>query len=119
MLPKNATGKRAAPPEVAPITYEGVQYSVAYEGVGGPEASCAVLAHNIGTSELLWKTVIYRVRYDEKKETDVQDIRPRSIAIEGNDIVVTNERSEVFHLNRATGHKAIAEYELQGKQNLK
>ena len=104
MASKKAMAKRAEPPAVRPITYKGVQYEVLYEPVGGKEAVCSVIARETGAAKPRWKTVLYRIRYDKKMETDVQDAWPRSLGVEGRDVVVVNERNEVFRADRVYGN---------------
>ena len=106
MVPKKAMSKRATPPDVAPVVSRGVEYAAEYEGVGGQEAVCAVVARDPKTGQRLWKTVVYRIRYDKKMETDVQDVWPRFLSIEGKELVVTNESDERFRLNLLTGRKS-------------
>jgi hypothetical protein len=103
MTPRKSMAKRVAPPELPSITHEGVSYSAVYVGVGRDEPVCTVNAVDAKSGEQIWKTDLYHVRYDKFKETDVQDVWPRSMSIDGDDLRIENEKSQTFWLNLRTG----------------
>lgn len=90
------SAKRLAPRPVTPVIVNSVEYSAPVDFVG------VVVATDVSSREVLWKKRIYRIRYLPFLETDVQDVYISSLSIEGNALIVANERGCQFALDLAT-----------------
>jgi len=84
--------KRCAPSVIAPIVYKSVEYSVSAEG-NRRQFSVYVVATRLTGERRTWKHLLYRIRYKPGLERDVQEVHPVSMKMEGDIIVVTDERS--------------------------
>ena len=51
------------------------------------------------SGELIWSRQIYTVKYDPDLEGDVQDVFIKSITVQGNHLIITNERNSKYQLN--------------------
>jgi hypothetical protein len=100
--------KRAAPPQVLPVTLNGVQFTVRNQ----PDTMGVVTATDIRTGKKLWEKKLYTVILIPGLEKDVQwvfitkmEIHPLSGSKSDHSTTlrVTNEHGEIFHLDPATG----------------
>lgn len=68
--------KRVAPPEVEPVTIGKLRVEAIHWGKerGLPQNGGYILARDADSGKELWTLRIYRIDYDEKMESDVQDI---------------------------------------------
>jgi len=61
-----------------------------------------VVATDQPSRKKLWQKRIYRVTRNPALESDVQDVFITSLAIEGNALIIRNERGEQFVLELST-----------------
>jgi hypothetical protein len=98
--------KRVGPPAVEPVTVDGVRYEAPPWGRerGLDQNGGYVVATDASSGRELWKARIYRIDYDPKLESDVQDIFIKSIVLgaDGRELVVTDERDRKFVLDLTT-----------------
>jgi hypothetical protein len=91
-----AIAKRSAPRPAKPVTANGVEYSA-------PQQFMAfVLATDAHSHAELWRERIYSVNIDPMLERDVQDVFITSLAIDGENLVVANERNDIYVLDLVT-----------------
>jgi hypothetical protein len=88
--------KRAAPQSVAPVVADTVEYSAPHELMG------VVVATDRQSRKKLWQKRIYRVARNPALESDVQDVFITSLAIEGNALIIRNERGDQYVLELST-----------------
>ena len=88
--------KRGAPPLVPPVTVGTVEYSAPSGRMG------FVVATDTRSHQELWRERIYFVVINPFLERDVQDVFINSLVVEGNSLLITNERGARFVLNLAT-----------------
>jgi hypothetical protein len=62
-----------------------------------------VQAWDARKNQLLWDRMIYRIRYDRNREREVQDVFITGIHLDGKTLFVTNESSERFEMDLASG----------------
>jgi len=112
--------KRSAPPVVAPLDLDGVEYSPVYErpkDSGSLTFAAYVQATNVKDHKLLWRALVYRIVYVAKQETDVQDVYITSLTLDLQDrraghraLLIRNERRKEYLLDlqthRVTGRVA-------------
>jgi len=103
MSQDKAMGKRRAPKEVAPVTYQGVTYTTSLDPPGGD-----LVASDAQTGKKLWDLQVYPVVIDPKKETDVQDVYITSLKIERGNLRVVNEHYETYEVDLKTRNVRIA-----------
>ena len=77
-IPMAVLAKRAPPPEVKPISYEGFQYLPDIES-SPTEMKVYLKKISRKTKEEEWRTELYSVKFDTKMETDVQTIFPTNL----------------------------------------
>jgi hypothetical protein len=102
LIPTWADAKRAAPGEVSPVIWNGVRYAAAPHGGCGFAHPGCVEASDAETGQTLWKIEVYQIQYRPDLEKDVQDVFIISLKVEGNRLVVTNERGEIYEVNLET-----------------
>jgi hypothetical protein len=91
-----AMAKRIAPKEVKPVVVKEVEYTAPTDAMG------FVVATDMKTKKELWRARVYEVTYIEDLETDVQDVFITRLVVEGNTLVVTNEKGVQYVLDLAT-----------------
>ena len=90
--------KRGAPAEVLPVTVGNIKYSVPHRN--GTHRKMGLLeARDLKSGKLIWSRQIYAVKYDPDMEGDVQDVFIKSINVEGNSLIITNERNSKYQLD--------------------
>jgi hypothetical protein len=89
---QSAYADRRAPPEVPPLTVNGVQYSLSGGWLAdGSQASICVRAVDLKSGKPLWETKLYEIKLNPVIESDVQDICVNSMrAIDGR-LNISNE----------------------------
>lgn len=89
----------------APLVADGVRYEVPHFGAfhGKEQNGGFVQAWDARKNQLLWDRMIYRIRYDRNLERDVQDVFITEIHLDGKTLFVTNESSERFEMDLASG----------------
>ena len=100
-----ALAKRVPPKAVAAVVANGVRYQVPHFGAlhGKAQNGGYVQAWDVKSGKLLWDRMVYRVRYDENLEKDVQDDFISRIAVRKGHLTVQTERSERFDMDLGSG----------------
>jgi hypothetical protein len=93
-----AEAKRGAPAEVLPVTVGNIEYSVPHRN-GAQKQMGFIEARDLKSGKLIWSRQIYAVKYDPDLEGDVQDVFIKSITVEGNHLIITNERNSKYQLD--------------------
>ena len=93
-----AEAKRGAPAEVLPVTVGNIKYSAPNRN-GTQKQMGFIEARAPKSGELIWSRQIYAVKYDPDLEGDVQDVFIKSITVEGNHLIITNERNSKYQLD--------------------
>lgn len=96
LAPMSAIAKRSSPKPVPSVIAMAVDYSAPHTLMG------FVVATDIRSRKELWRKRIYRVHIDPQLERDVQAVFITSLVIEGEALVITNERGEIYILDLAT-----------------
>lgn len=93
-----ATAKRAAPEKVAPVSRDGIEYCAprSADKVG------RVQARDAESKKVLWEATIYEIEYDPDLEKDVQWIFISGPNIEGESLIITDERNKRYALDLKT-----------------
>jgi hypothetical protein len=93
-----AEAKRGAPAEVLPVTVGNIEYSAPHRN--GTHRKMGLLeARDLKSGKLIWSRQIYAVKYDPDLEGDVQDVFIKSITVEGNNLIITNDRNSKYQLD--------------------
>lgn len=93
-----ALAKRSAPVQVDPVTHEGIEYSAPRDAGSIGQ----VQARDAGSKKVLWEQVIYQISYDPDLERDVQWVFISDLKIEGDFLIITDERKRCYSLNLKT-----------------
>ena len=93
-----AEAKRGAPAEVLPVIVGNFEYSAPHRN--GPHKQMGFIeARELKSGELIWSRQIYIVLYIPGLVGDVQDVFIKSITVEGNNLIITNERNSKYQLD--------------------
>jgi len=84
---------RENPAPVTPVVHNGVKYTAPMERMG------IVVALNATSGAVLWEQKIYDVKIDPALEADIQFVYITTLAIQGNDLIVTNEVGAKYAMN--------------------
>jgi hypothetical protein len=96
---------RIAPARVRPVEIDGVRYEAVWGSLGLFRAS------EIKTGKVLWELTLYRYKYYDVLETDIQDVFVAAMAKEGDSsILVTDERAKVYRVDLASRKSRIARW---------
>lgn len=100
-----AAAKRIAPRDVEPVTAGTTTYRVPHFGAshGQDQNGGFVQAWDARTRTLLWDRRVYRTVHDPGTEGDAQDVFITEIRVAGEKLLVTNEASERFEMDLASG----------------
>ena len=93
-----AEAKRGAPAEVLPVTVGDIKYSALHRN-GTHKQMGFIEARELKGGKLIWSRQIYAVKYDPDLERDVQDVFIKSITVQGNHLIITNERNSKYQLD--------------------
>ena len=93
-----AWAKRAPPKSVTPVVLSGLKYVASLEN--GREGK--IEARNEKTGKKLWDVVVYRVKIDPNLEEDVQWVFITGLVIQGNALLVTNEKNDQYKVDLKT-----------------
>ena len=93
-----AEAKRGAPMEVLPVKVGNIEYSAPHRN-GTQKQMGFIEARDLKSGKLIWSRQIYAVKYDPDLEGDVQDVFIKSITVEGNNLIITNERNSKYQLD--------------------
>lgn len=94
-----------SPAVIPPITYNNIRISAENSS---PENMGIVQAFDANTNELIWSTKVYQVEIDPDVEDDTQWIFISEMKIDGDKLLIVNEKKEVYSLDPETG-KALNE----------
>jgi outer membrane protein assembly factor BamB len=98
--------KRAAPPKIAPVTIDDVEFATIPFGKarGLGQNGGYVAARDPATGKELWTLKVYDVNYDPKLEGDVQDVFITGLAKSGSghELIVTDERGRRYVVDPKT-----------------
>ena len=111
-----AEAKRGVPAEVLPVTVGNIEYSAPHRN-GSHKQMGFIEARDLKSGGLIWSRQIYAVKYDLELEGDVQDIFIKSIAVQGNNLIITNERNSEYQLNLKTLHVKVLKGSLVEETN--
>ena len=101
-----AEAKRGAPAGVLPVKVGNIEYSAPHRN-GTHKQMGSIEARDPKSGKIIWSRQIYAVKYDLELEGDVQDIFIKSIAVQGNNLIITNERNSEYQLNLKTLHVKV------------
>lgn len=105
--------KREAPKEVKPVIHRSIKYTAPFGAAKDVQQNGGVVqAWDLKTNKLLWQVVAYKINYDPNLESDVQDVFIVSMAIKGNELIVTNEKGETYAIDLKT--RAVREVKPAG-----
>jgi len=93
--------KRSAPKPVPPVVHKGVKYTAPHF-VDGEAAGGVVEALDAKTGKIVWRLKVYEMNPAPNLERDVQDVFITSLAIDGNNLLVTNERHDRYSVDLKT-----------------
>ena len=98
VLPLTALAKRIPAPVVEPVVHEGLRYTVPNDkGTVG-----YVVAWDVATGMQLWKKTIFRKCICPFLEHDVQWVFIKQMRLDGQRLVVVNERDKTYGLDLKT-----------------
>ena len=93
-----AEAKRRVPAEVLPVKVGNIEYSAPHRNRTHKQMGF-IEARDLKSGKLIWNRQIYAVKYDPDLEGDVQDVFIKSITIQGNNLIITNERNSKYQLD--------------------
>ena len=93
-----AEAKRGAPAEVLPVTVGNIEYSAPHRN-GTHKQMGFIEARDLKSGKLIWSRQIYSVKYDPALEGDLQDVFIKRITVEGNNLIIINEKNSKYQLN--------------------
>lgn len=88
--------KRKAPKTPAPLKVKDVEFSAPVTEMG------FVVAKDLASNKEIWKKQVYKIEYDKNLEKDVQDVFIDSLWLSGNNVMVRNEKGELYELDPST-----------------
>ena len=97
VLAMSGAAKRLAPKPVPPIVSNGVRYSV--EGDGRNQY---IVAQEVSTEKVLWRTLVFHTRIDPFKEEDVQWVFINELKLDDKTLFVRDETSRCYSVDLAT-----------------
>ena len=89
-----------APVKITPIIYQGIK--IVAEN-SSPYDMGRVQAFDINTNKLIWSKQVYEVKMKSNVEADTQWVFIKDMKIDGDKLIVINERQEMFTLDPITG----------------
>lgn len=96
---------RIAPARVKPIDIAGIRYEAVWGAMGLFRAS------EIKTGKVLWEINLYRYRYHDNLETDVQDVFVAAMEkASDSSILVRDERAMIYHVDLKDRTSRIAQW---------
>ena len=93
-----AEAKRRVPAKVLPVKVGNIEYSAPHRN-GTQKQMGFIEALDLKSGKIIWSRQIYTVKYDPDLEGDVQDVFIKSITVEGNNLIITNERNSKYQLD--------------------
>jgi hypothetical protein len=98
------TSRRAPPPRVPPIFIAGTRYAQVPGDVETDGQVGGMLAAYDASNREVWRLKVYPNPRRPELEGDVQDVWFRSLRVEGDRLLIENERGERFEVDPATRH---------------
>lgn len=99
-------GKRLGPDDVLPVTIGDIRFEVIHWGRerGLEQNGGYIAAYDVQSGSELWMLKVYHIEYDEKMESDVQDVFIESLSkgIEHGTINVIDENNRHFVVDLET-----------------
>ncbi len=94
------SAKRLAPPDIAPIFFEDIQYMVSTAKNEDNTKAITTLNATKADGQVLWTKALYTITFTPELETDVQEVYVTSMALsESNDaILIENEQGASFRI---------------------
>jgi hypothetical protein len=92
----NVSAKRMGPKPVAPVVYEGVEYSAHGDG-----RDAYIVATSVETKKELWKVRVFHTRIKPHLEEDVQWVFITHLKIEGESLLVRDEKARCYSVGLA------------------
>jgi len=89
--------KRAVPKPVAPIVYRGITYSAPNDN---GEVGYILASDSAGKK--LFQIKVFEIEIDPKLERDVQDVFITDLKLQGNSLIVRDERFRCYSVNLET-----------------
>ena len=99
--------KRLAPSEVKPIIHEGIKYIVIHfpDLISEVKQNGGYIeARDAKTDKKLWGLMVYKIEYNRKLESDVQDVFITSLRVDkkANRLIIENELNYTYHVDLKT-----------------
>jgi hypothetical protein len=102
---------RIPPARVQPVEIGGIRYEAVWGSMG------LFRATEIKTGKVLWELTLYRYKYNDILETDVQDVFVAAMSKESDSsILVTDERATVYRVDLENRTSRIAKWPVGLKQ---
>ncbi|AHF08664.1 hypothetical protein DESME_13310 [Desulfitobacterium metallireducens DSM 15288] len=100
--PAQVLASRAfAPVKITPIIYKDIK--IVAEN-NSPENMGIIQAFDINTNKLIWSKQVYKVRVKPNVEADTQWVFIKDMEIDGDRLVVINEKQKTYTLDPNTGN---------------
>ena len=93
-----AEAKRRASAEVLPSKVENIEYSAPHRN-GSHKQMGFIEARDLKSGKIIWSRQIYTVKYDPDLVGDIQEVFIKRITVEGNNLIITNERNSKYQLD--------------------
>lgn len=93
--------KRSTPVEVPCVNIKKVSYCAPHSVHAGGQQGGFIVAYD-KKGNFLWKKRIYKVRYNDQLERDIQHVFITSITVKGKYLHILNEKMEQYCLNIKT-----------------
>lgn len=96
--------KRIGPAAVPPVVINGIRFEAIHNGrtLGVEQNGGYIVAFDDVSNEKLWLLKVYDVKYNQKKETDVQDVFIVSLGNSGGKLRVVNEHDKRYLVDLAS-----------------
>ena len=98
--PVNVFASRVSPVKISPIVYKDVK--IVAENYS-PDNMGVVQAFDIKTNKLIWSKKVYEVKIKPRVEADTQFVFIKEMKIDGDKLIVVNEKEKAFTLDPYTG----------------
>jgi outer membrane protein assembly factor BamB len=98
--PVNLFADREAPEKIPPIIYKNLKIVTENNSPGNMGL---VQAFDINTNKLIWSKQVYEVKIKSRVEADTQWVFIKDMKIDGDKLVVLNEKQKVCTLDPTTG----------------
>jgi len=97
-LPCLASAKRATPPKIEPVIYQGIRYVTPNDD--GRRAY--VEAWDVQANKKLWDLTVFTNHIDPKLEEDVQWVFVNNLSVRNGTLLVTSERGNTYQIDLKT-----------------